>query len=123
MLSRLTNKQREPERKTIRITRTGKADLLFIGKLIASAASDPRWNKPHFSGDAGRWSECRLYMTDKGTYIAAEAERTKRRDEIDRFDAEVCKNQKDIVEFFGFSDTAKRLYKAADLNVECQWVE
>jgi len=109
------------------ITRDGKADLSFVGTLLASAAPE--------SAPQGQWSEYRVYTTNGGKYVFSKITRHVNADQPDQHDAEVfdpapasmpaklLRSAHDLthtqhltwtdaaVKFFGFDPLAKILYR------------
>ena len=63
------------------VTRDGKADLAFIGTLLASAAPA--------SAPKGQWQEYRVYETDGGKHVFSKISRNVAAEEEDTHEAEV----------------------------------
>ncbi len=118
------------------VTRDGKADLLFMGVLLASAApaSTPK----------GDWQEYRIYRTNGNKHVFSRVTRHLRGDEKDAFEAEVfdpapssvpsqlLRSAREIararpltwtdgaVAFFGYDPLAKALYRKLSVRFEEQ---
>jgi hypothetical protein len=106
------------------VRRDGARDLKFKGILIADVAShDERaMEDGYYSGSTGRWAELELYKTAKGTFIAVEIGRTRYLDETDRYSAEVCATESEVIDFLGDGWLAKKLYAQAGIDA-CEVVE
>jgi hypothetical protein len=118
------------------VTRDGKADLLFMGVLLASAApaSTPK----------GDWQEYRIYRTNGDKHVFSRVTRHVREDEKDAYEAEVfdpapssvpsqlLRSAREIararpltwtdgaVAFFGYDPLAKALYRKISVRFEEQ---
>ncbi len=118
------------------VTRDGKADLLFMGALLASAApaSPPK----------GNWQEYRIYKTDGDKHVFSKVTRTVLEDEDDKFEADVydpapasvpsqlMRSARELarqrpmtwmdaaVAFFGYDPLAKVLYRKLSVRFEEQ---
>jgi len=109
------------------VTRDGKADLRFIGTLLASAAPA--------SAPQGQWQEYRIYVTNGGKHVFSKATRSVVATQRDTYEAEVfdpapssvpsklLRGAHDLthshpatwtdaaVGFFGYDPIAKALYR------------
>jgi hypothetical protein len=109
------------------VTRDGKADLAFVGTLLASAAP--------VSAPQGRWQEYRIYATNGGKHVFSKATRSVFADQEDTYEAEIfdpapdsvssklLRSARDLthshpmtwadaaVGFFGYDPLAKALYR------------
>ena len=109
------------------VTRDGKADLAFMGTLLASAAPG--------SAPQGRWQEYRIYVTNAGKHVFSKATRSIFADQTDTYEADVfdpapssvpsklLRGARDLthsspmtwadaaVAFFGYDPLAKTLYR------------
>jgi len=118
------------------VTRDGKADLLFMGTLLASAAPT--------SAPKGTWQEYRIYQTNGGKHVFSRVTRNVLEDEDDTHEAEVfdpapssmpsqlMRSAREIarakpltwmdgaVAFFGYDSLAKALYRKLDVRFEEQ---
>jgi hypothetical protein len=118
------------------VTRDGKADLLFMGALLASAApaSPPK----------GSWQEYRIYKTDGDKHVFSKVTRTVFEDQDDQFEADVydpapasvpsqlMRSARELarqrpmtwmdaaVAFFGYDPLAKVLYRKLSVRFEEQ---
>ena len=123
------------EKETI-VTRDGKADLLFTGVLLASAAPS--------SAPKGRWQEYRIYRTNGDKHVFSKVTRTVLEGEDDSCEAEVfdpspssvpsqlIRSAREIararaltwmdaaVAFFGYDPLAKALYRKLSVRFEEQ---
>jgi hypothetical protein len=110
-----------------RVVRDGKADLAFLGTLLASAAPP--------SAPKGEWQEYRIYTTSGGKHVFSKVTRKIYADEQDAHEAEVfdpspssvpsqiLRGARDLtrshpmtwndaaVSFFGYDPLAKALYR------------
>jgi hypothetical protein len=118
------------------ITRDGKADLLFMGALLASAAPS--------SAPKGHWQEYRIYHTNGDKHVFSRVTRSIREDEEDHYEADVfdpapssvpsqlLRGAREIararpltwmdaaVAFFGYDPLAKVLYRKLSVRFEDQ---
>jgi hypothetical protein len=118
------------------VTRDGKADLLFLGVLLASAAPA--------SAPKGDWQEYRIYRTNGNKHVFSKVTRKVREDEKDTYEADVfdpapssvpsqlLRSAREIararpmtwmdaaVAFFGYDPLAKALYRKLSVRFEEQ---
>jgi hypothetical protein len=118
------------------VTRDGKADLLFMGVLLASAAPT--------SAPKGDWQEYRIYHTNGDKHVFSRVTRKIRDGEQDAFEADVfdpspssvpsqlLRGAREIararpvtwmdaaVSFFGYDPLAKALYRKLSVRFEEQ---
>jgi hypothetical protein len=118
------------------VTRDGKADLLFMGELLASAAPA--------AAPKGHWQEYRIYHTNGDKHVFSKVTRSIRQDEADIYAAEVfdpapgsvpsqlLRGAREIararpltwmdaaVSFFGYDPLAKALYRKLSVRFEEQ---
>jgi hypothetical protein len=118
------------------VTRDGKADLLFMGVLLASAAPT--------SAPKGEWQEYRIYHTNGDKHVFSKVTRNVREDKADAYEAEVfdpspssvpsqlLRGAREIararaltwmdaaVSFFGYDPLAKVLYRKLSVRFEEQ---
>jgi hypothetical protein len=118
------------------VTRDGKADLLFMGELLASAAPA--------AAPKGHWQEYRIYHTNGDKHVFSKVTRSIRQDEADIHAAEVfdpapasvpsqlLRGAREIararpltwmdaaVSFFGYDPLAKALYRKLSVRFEEQ---
>jgi hypothetical protein len=118
------------------VTRDGKADLLFTGVLLASAAPA--------SAPKGQWQEYRIYKTHAGKHIFSKVTRNVLEEEHDVYGAEIfdptpssvpsqmIRTAREIararpltwmdaaVAFFGYDPLAKVLYRKLSVRFEEQ---
>jgi hypothetical protein len=118
------------------VTRDGKADLLFMGVLLASAAPA--------SAPKGEWQEYRIYHTNGDKHVFSKVTRNIREDKPDVYEADVfdpspssvpsqlLKSAREIararpltwmdaaVSFFGYDPLAKALYRKLSVRFEEQ---
>jgi hypothetical protein len=118
------------------VTRDGKADLLFMGALLASAAPA--------SAPKGIWQEYRIYQTNGGKHVFSKVTRNVLEEEDGSHEAEVfdpapssmpsqlMRSAREIarakpltwmdgaVAFFGYDPLAKTLYRKLDVRFEEQ---
>jgi hypothetical protein len=118
------------------LTRDGKADLLFTGALLASAAPT--------SAPKGQWQEYRIYRTNGDKHVFSKVTRNVLENEEDTYEAEVfdpapasvpsqlMRSAREIarnrpltwmdgaVSFFGYDPLAKALYRKLSVRFEEQ---
>jgi hypothetical protein len=118
------------------VTRDGKADLLFMGVLLASAAP--------ISPPKGSWQEYRIYHTNGDKHVFSRVTRNLREGEQDAYEADVfdpapssvpsqlLRGAREIararpvtwmdaaVSFFGYDPLAKVLYRKLSVRFEEQ---
>jgi hypothetical protein len=118
------------------VTRDGKADLLFMGVLLASAAPA--------SAPKGDWQEYRIYRTNGDKHVFSRVTRKVREDDKDTYEADVfdpapssvpsqlLRSAREIararpmtwmdaaVAFFGYDPLAKALYRKLSVRFEEQ---
>ena len=118
------------------VTRDGKADLLFTGVLLASAAPT--------SAPKGRWQEYRIYQTSGEKHVFSKVTRSVLEGENDTYEAEVfdpspssvpsqlIRSAREMararpltwmdaaVAFFGYDPLAKALYRKLSVRFEEQ---
>jgi hypothetical protein len=118
------------------VTRDGKADLLFMGVLLASAAPT--------AAPKGEWREYRIYHTNGAKHVFSRVTRHVREDQEDAHEAEVfdpaptsvpsqlLRGAREIararpltwmdaaVSFFGYDPLAKALYRKLSVRFEEQ---
>jgi hypothetical protein len=118
------------------VTRDGKADLLFTGSLLASAAPA--------TAPKGQWQEYRIYKTHAGKHVFSRVTRNVLEEKDDAYDAEVfdptpssvpsqmLRTAREIararpltwmdaaVAFFGYDPLAKILYRKLSVRFEEQ---
>jgi hypothetical protein len=118
------------------VTRDGKADLMFAGTLLASAAPA--------SAPKGTWQEYRIYQTHAGKHVFSRVTRKVLEEEPDTFEAEIfdptpstvqsqlLRSAREIararpltwmdaaVAFFGYDPLAKVLYRKLSVRFEEQ---
>ncbi|MEJ0006944.1 MAG: hypothetical protein WDM77_11405 [Steroidobacteraceae bacterium] len=116
------------------VTRDSKADLAFMGTLLASAAPESATN--------GHWKEYRIYRTSSGKHVFSRVARSVFAEENDTYEAEVfdpspssvpsqlLKGAREMVRsrpltwmdaavaFFGYDPLAKVLYRKLSVRFE-----
>jgi hypothetical protein len=90
------------------VERDNDLDIAFTGKKIAQVSSKNDISIRH--------TDLLLYQTDQGMYVCQtigvsliDGERTK-------YSGEVCRTQKDVINYFGTGWLAKKLYSAAGID-------
>ena len=92
-------------------------NIRFTGERVASAASSENSGMGRrYSGQAGRWTELKLYKTKGGKFVCHEIGRTIWQGERDRFSGKVCETEEEVKEFFGYRWLAKELYSEAGID-------
>jgi hypothetical protein len=118
------------------VTRDGKADLLFLGALLASAAPP--------AAPSGTWREYRIYRTTSDKHVFSKVTRNILEDHADTYEAEIydpapasvpsqlMRSAREIarqrpltwmdaaVAFFGYDPLAKALYRKLSVRFEEQ---
>jgi hypothetical protein len=118
------------------VTRDGKADLLFTGTLLASAAPE--------SAPKGTWQEYRIYSTHNGKHVFSKVTRNVLEETDDAYEADVFEPAPSTVQsqllrgvreiararpvtwmdaavsFFGYDPLAKVLYRKLNVRFEEQ---
>jgi len=100
-----------------KIRRSGDRDIVFTGELIGSAETSPDTARSNYSGSNGRWQELELYRTQSSKLICQRMDRTQWQGERDHYEAKVCANEAEVIEFFGTGNLAKKLYE--DAGIDC----
>lgn len=81
------------------LKRSGERPLAFTGELLFSDATSPDRGHPNYSGSVGRWTEVKLYQTDKGKYVLGIARYTLHQGEEDSYRALVFDRAEDVVDY------------------------
>lgn len=101
----------------ITISRDNEPSLRFSGELVASTSSSAdKAMGSSYSGQAGRWTELKLYKTVGGKYVCQSVGRTCWEGERDRYSAAVCDDIAGVIEFFGHRWLAQDLYAEAGIE-------
>lgn len=90
-------------------------NVKFQGELLADASN--RYSKNPYNGET-RWNEIYLYKTVGGNLVAQTVGRSQWQGEVDRYKVKVCKTEQEVIDFLGFSDSAKHIYKEAGISTE-----
>jgi hypothetical protein len=93
------------------IPRDDARNLKFSGECISRVST-----KSYRGPASNRWLELALYRTSSGKFVCQRIGRTIWEGERDRHEACVASDVAGVVEFFGFSDPAKRLYDEAGID-------
>lgn len=94
----------------ITIERDNDRDLTFVGEELAQVSSaDP------YGNNGGRWTVLKLFKTRGGKYVCQSIGRTQWQGERDRYAAEVCDTEAQVIAFFGQGRLAKEIY--ADVGI------
>ena len=93
------------------LERTNKANLKFVGELLASCESSNNNAHPFYSGQTGISQELRLYRTKAGSYVAVRETYTQWQGNHNTYEAEVCKTESEIFEFLGTDGLQKSFTK------------
>ena len=105
------------EMKEYIIERDNGSNLKFTGVHIAGAGSSANNAAgSSYSGQVGRWCELDLYKTKGGKFVCAQVGYTQWQGERNRYSAEVCETEVDVIKFFGHGWLAKRLYDNAGIS-------
>lgn len=81
----------------IELKRTDKRPLAFTGELLFEESTSPDRASSRYSGITGRWSELRVYRTDKGQYVVHLIRYTAWEGERDIYEAEVLDTPEAVV--------------------------
>lgn len=84
-------------------------DLAFFGRLVADVTS-------YSANRNDRWTELKLYKTQKGRFVCQEINRSCWVGQRTRFKAMVCDTEAEVIEYFGQGWLAKHLYDYCDIN-------
>lgn len=98
------------------LKRDNDRNLVFTGELIGSASSSPNNAHSNYSRETGRWTELNLYKTAGGKFVCHSIGRTQWQGEHDRYSAQVCETESEVVDFFGTGWLAKELYEDAGID-------
>jgi hypothetical protein len=102
--------------KKYRIKRDEGRDIVFTGHLIGTAETSPDNTRRDYSGSTGRWQELELYKTDGGKYVCSRMHGTQWQSERDHYEAAICENEVDVINFFGLGGLAKELYDLSGID-------
>ena len=106
-----TNVTEASEMKLITLINDNAPDIKFNGECLAFASSaDP------YGSHNGRWTELRLCKTAGGKFVCQSAGLTLWQGEKDRYSAQVCETEKEVIEFFKYTRLAKELYEKANID-------
>jgi hypothetical protein len=100
------------EQKTYTVPRDGKPDLRFEGEELASAST-----KTIDGPGQNRFYRFTLFKTSKGKYVCHTEYVTYWQNEDGTSEAMICDTVQDVIECFGFSDSAKEMYAEAGFDV------
>jgi hypothetical protein len=101
------------------VRRDDAADIRFDGEQLARVN-----NHSHDGQRSNRWLVLELYRTAGGSLVCQRIGRTIWQGERDRYEGAVCvadearSAERQVIDFFGYSDLAKELYSAAGLDAE-----
>lgn len=101
---------------TIRIKRTNKSDIRFVGEEVGSASSSTNNARQDYSGYQGQWEELTVYRTSSGKYVCKRFTGTCWEGQVSHTLALVVDDVPGVVDFFGYSWLAKALYADADID-------
>lgn len=101
------------------VRRDGERDLRFTGELVAEVDSRklPGYVPPLAAAET--WDVLRLWKTAGAKYVAGRHEGEMEVAAVmirQSYSAEVCPDESSVIEFFGFTPTAKALYNAAGFD-------
>jgi hypothetical protein len=102
----------DPEENTglFEVVRDHQKNLEFKGKLLCHVHTDP---------DYGPWSEASVYQTRGGKYVGEKNYDEQNESKNGRgvhHEAIVCSDLEDLVDFFGYDQLAKAVYKDLGLD-------
>ncbi|MCP4342115.1 MAG: hypothetical protein GY799_25335 [Desulfobulbaceae bacterium] len=101
---------------TFIVPRDDKPALQFKGKLLASMASVPGRGLTYYSGETGRWTELKLYLTVGGKLICHQRKLSQWADSMDSSTAAVCDTKEEVIAFFGHGWLADHIYADAEIS-------
>lgn len=105
------------EMKEYVIERDNGPSIKFTGTHVAGAGSSANNAAgSSYSGETGRWCELDLYKTKGGKFVCSQVGYTQWQGERNRYSAEVCENEAEVIKFFGQGWLAKRLYENAEIE-------
>lgn len=90
-------------------------DVSFNGWLLADSSN--RYESGPYN-ERTRWMELSLYKTAGGNLVAQTVGRSLWQGEVDRYKVKICKTEQEVIDFFGFSDSAKNIYKKVGISTE-----
>lgn len=96
------------------LERDNAPNLKFKGECIGVASS-----KDPYNNNNGRWVNLCLYKTEGGKLICYQENITCWQGERNKYKAEVCNTEAEVIAWFGQGRVAKELYEDASIeNVE-----
>ena len=104
---------KDSEMKSYTIENDGAPNIKISGECLAFASS-----KDPYGGHNGRWTELRLYRTAGGKFVCQSAGLTQWQGEVNRYAAQVCETEKEVIEFFEFTRLAKEIYADAGIKTD-----
>src|ERR1019366_9933661 len=93
------------------VVRDGLADLRLTGWIVAECSS-----REHSGPCSIRWDVLKLYRTQAGAWVCSREYLTLYAEEQGSEDGAVCVTNEEVIQFFGYSLVAKRLYAAARIS-------
>ena len=106
-----TNIAEESEMELFTLENDNAPDVKFNGEQLAFASSaDP------YGSHNGRWTELRLYKTAGGKFVCQSAGLTQWQGEKNRYSAQVCDKESDVIAFFKHTRLAKEIYAEAGID-------
>jgi hypothetical protein len=90
-----------------RVRQDNGPDLRFVGELIADVQSEEK---------VGRSRRMKLWRTKGGRYVCQDIGITYWVNEVDRYQAQVCETEAEVIAFYGQGWLAKRLYEEAEID-------
>jgi hypothetical protein len=99
------------------IERTNAPAIKFVGHMIAFAKNNPRRSIGNFLLPPERLQELILYKTKKGNFVCQKIYCAQHQNEHDVVIAESFDTTKKVIDFFGYSNTAKKLYAIAEIDI------
>ncbi len=98
----------DSDMKEFEITNDNGPNIAFKGEQIASASSATE--------KSTRWTKMKLFKTASGKFVAQTIGVSQWQGEETRYKAAVCETEADVINFLGYSDTAKEIYGEADID-------
>lgn len=89
------------------VRRSYRPTLEFYGKLIASEQTSTERSSCYYSGRVGHWELLEVYQATSNEYVACRTDYTLWQGQKDLYRAQVCKNMKEVREFFDDDNTSQ----------------
>lgn len=95
---------------TFTLNVTGEPNIRFTGYRVAERSGLDE------NPDATIWEVFAIYRTKKDRFVCARERHSRWIGDTTQYDAHVCDNAEQVVEYFGHSELAKALYEEAEIE-------